>query len=486
MLGMFRRFSIFNGVLVVLMTLAIAGLAVRPWSASAQQTEPVFFATASGVIPLGSSAPAWYAVRLSVSAGASTPDPAAGANGFFLVTGGSLAVTDQQANRTTLLSNGGSLFVGSDVNASLSAVDADATVWRIAVVADGENPPIVEGADIPRPLSTTGDADPGAAPDAVRSIELRLGMIPDGGSVTLGADGWAMPLVVSLAGEGLFGDGSAIAEGRMVAIAPSNAGIELAADAGPAVIGYVAMSPSLDPASLAASGRSVTTGASRASLGPTPTLSAGNGNTATTESETAPEPTATPTPDTSDADGDGLTAAKEASLGTNPSNPDTDGDGLSDGQEVKDFETNPLLIDTDGDGVTDGDEASGTFGNISPTQSDTDFDGLSDGDELFLYHTNPTVGDTDVDGAVDGAEVAAGTDPLVLNDRDGDFLGDALEAYYGTNPDNPDSDEDMLTDTYELFTTGTDPNLYDTDGDGTGDAVENASGTDPLDPASHP
>ena len=490
MLGILRRYSVFTLVRVVSMMLALSWFATPRWSASAQETEPVFFATASGLVTLGASAPAWYAARLSVTADTPMPDPAAGAAGFFLVTDGLAAIIDQKANRTTLLSTGGSIFVDPGVDASLSAIGGDATVWRIAVVADGENPAIAGGDGVDRSLSTTGDADSAAGSDAVRSIELRFGALADGDSVTLGDDGWATPIAVSLSGEGLFSDGSVIAEGRLVAIAPSNGGVEITADAGDAVIGYVAMSPSLDPESLGAADVSTTAGASRAPIVPTPTQSSVSDGSAPPDSETAPEPTSTPTPmptpDTSDTDGDGLTATEEASAGTDPTKPDTDGDGLSDGREVKEIGSNPLLLDTDGDGVTDGDEVSGTFGAISPTVADSDNDGLSDGDELFVHHTDPVTFDTDVDGDGDGAEVAAGTDPLTVNDRDGDLIGDTLEAYFHTNPDNADSDEDMLSDYYELFVTKTDPNVYDTDGDGTGDAVENASGTNPLDPASHP
>lgn len=225
-----------------------------------------------------------------------------------------------------------------------------------------------------------------------------------------------------------------------------------------------------------------------APAGPATTPTSGTNQTSPTTAPTTASPTTTTTlADANiDSDDDGLTDAEEAALGTNPSKPDSDGDGVSDGEEVKFLETDPLALDSDGDGVTDGDEASGTFGNISPTNDDSDFDGLSDGDEMFLHHTDPTRPDTDQDGEMDGAEISAGHDPLVLNDRDGDLLGDGLELYYHTNPDNPDSDEDQLTDTYELFTTFTDPNVFDTDGDGTGDAVENASGTNPNDPASHP
>ncbi len=392
-----------------------------------------------------------------------------------------MAVANAEANLVTLLHPGSALFISTAANMTFTATTGEATVWRIAVTPADAEAPLAEGNGVGRPLSTIGEADPAAAPDAMRAIEFRLGALDPGESATPGTDGWAVPLVASLSGSGLLGDGSSVGAGRFVT--RSGPTFEISADGGPAVIGYVAMSPSLDPSTLGASSAMPTSsGSGNQQPVASPSTDGGNGSSS---SNTATQPTETP-PDTSDADDDGLTADEEAKLGTNPSRPDTDDDGISDGMEVNDYGTNPLLLDTDGDGVTDGDEVSGQYGNISPTNADTDNDGLSDGDELFLHHTDPAVFDTDLDGDGDGAEVAARLDPLVLNDRDGDFLGDALELYYGTNPDNPDSDEDMLTDTYELFTTGTDPNRYDTDGDGTGDAVENASGTDPLDPASHP
>ncbi len=486
--GRFRLHSV-GRILAALLLVAMLSGIVTARSASAQETDPVFFATASGVITLGAKAPVWYAAQLSVTPDKPVADPGAGAAGFLLVTSGSVAVTNPDSKQSTLLQSNGALFIDAKAELTLSALKDDATVWRVAVVAEGATAPFARGQGGPTSLSTTGVADAAAAPDAVRSIELRFGALSQGASVSLGGDGWAVPLVGSLSGEGLFSNGFSVAEGRFVAIgaaADSNAAVEVTADAGPAVIGYVAMSPSLDPKSLGASGTSAQATVTA------PASTNGQFNSTTNSSNTPPdtdtetEPTPIPTPDTSDSDGDGLTNAEEAAAGTNPDNPDSDGDTLSDGREVKELGTDPLSIDTDGDHISDGDEVSGKFGAIDPKQADTDFDGLSDSDETVLYHTNPTMSDTDVDGLLDGAEIAAGTDPLVLTDQDGDLLGDGLEAYFGTNPYNPDSDEDMLSDTYELFTTHTDPNVYDTDGDGTGDAVENASGTDPNDPASHP
>jgi hypothetical protein len=473
--------------LTVAVLLLVAGVAAGS-RAAAQEHDAEFFAVASGLVTMGSAAPAWYAAQVTVQPDKPMPDPAAGAAGFVLAIDGSLAVTDQAAKQSTLLQPRGAIFVNAAAEIELGATADAVTVWRIAIVSSDAEAPMTEGDGVSRPLSSTGKADPAAAQDAVRSVEFRLGALDQGDSVTLGDDGWMAPLVGALSGEGMFGNGSAVAEGRFAVVVASNGIVEITADSGPSVIGYVAMSPSLDPDSLGATTAPATDATRQQASAPAAAQSGESTNPAPSDSEPASEPTPTPTstPDTSDADNDGLTADEEKTLGTDPNNSDSDADGLSDGHEVKDLGSNPLLLDTDGDGVTDGDEASGTFGNISPTIADSDNDGLSDGDELFIYHTKPDTSDTDVDGILDGAEITAGSDPLVLTDRDGDLLGDGLEAYFGTNPDNPDSDEDMLTDTYELFTTFTDPNVYDTDGDGTGDAVENASGTNPLDPASHP
>jgi hypothetical protein len=57
-----------------------------------------------------------------------------------------------------------------------------------------------------------------------------------------------------------------------------------------------------------------------------------------------------------DPDGDGLSAAEEATRGTDPMKADTDGDGLNDDYEVQTSLTSPLSEDTDGDGKSDSSE----------------------------------------------------------------------------------------------------------------------------------
>ena len=467
-------------VITVIMLVAMGIGAAMPRT-TAQDQGPVFFTVASGIVTIGPASPAWYAARVTVSTGEPMADPASGAAGFVLATDGAILVSDQRGNAVAMLRPGGALFLPAAPEMTFTAIDGEATVWRIAVVGSDAEAPLTEGDGVGRPVSTTGEADSSAAPDAARAIELRLGELDPGESATFGADGWAVPLVTALSGEGVLGDGSTVAEGRIVARSDGGATAQVSAEMAPAVIGYIAIGPSLDLD--ATGGGSTSSGSGGQGNGQSEIpASPSAGDETDTPPQATEEPTEEPAADTSDADDDGLTADEEASLGTNPSRPDSDDDGINDGHEVKDYGTNPLALDTDGDGVTDGDEVSGQYGIIDPTNADTDYDGLSDGDELFLHSTNPVMSDTDTDGLGDADD----PDPLVLTDRDGDLLGDGLEAYYGTNPDNPDSDEDQLTDTYELFTTGTDPNVFDTDGDGTGDAVENASGTNPLDPNSHP
>jgi hypothetical protein len=471
---------------VAVLCLAPAGIITMQPQASAQAPGPTFFTVATGVVTSGPATPDWYAARLSLQPVETMSDPAAGSAGFLLSMVGTIAVTDGQSNELTVMQPGSALFVSPAARLSMSAPAGAATIWRIAVVSGGDPSPLVEGPGVERPISAIGEAGSPAPPQAVRTVDLRFGELDLGETASLGADGWAVPLVGALTGEGLLDNGSLVTAGRLVAPSTTGQAVQVGAADGPAVIGYIAMGPAVDPASLGMPASpdpagAVGTGSDRDQPPDSPPVAGAPG----TPTMVTANPTEVPL-DTSDADGDGLTASDEAALGTNPSNPDTDEDGLRDGNEVNDYETNPLALDTDGDGVTDNDEVMGQYGNLSPTLADTDYDGLSDGDELFVHLTNPILNDTDNDGESDGAEIAANRDPLVLNDRDGDLLGDGLEAYYGTNPENPDSDEDILTDTFELFTTFTDPNRFDSDGDGTGDAVENASGTDPLDPASHP
>jgi hypothetical protein len=93
--------------------------------------------------------------------------------------------------------------------------------------------------------------------------------------------------------------------------------------------------------------------------------------------------------------------------------------------------------DTDGDTLLDNEEVFGIAGSrpaTNPTLADTDFDGLSDLIEtnttVFVNGsdtgTDPTSYDTDGDGWRDGVEVAAGTSPLLANQRPNPPAGVAL------------------------------------------------------------
>lgn len=474
------RYSVRSLLAAAASLLLLVGMSGYRSQAAALADAPAFFTTATGLVELGPAAPVWYATRLNLTETSASPDPAAGSAGFILVIDGTVAVSDTESKRTTLLAEQSSMFVAPNAELSLLAVDGDAMAWRIAVVAEGSESPIAAGAGVPRPLTTTGEGIADAPDGALRSIELRMGAIGQDTIANLAFGNVAVPLVVLLSGEIYFSNNATTAEGQFAVPPPNdvNPGMLVSTDAAPATIGFITIGPALDPALFTAS---ETVSASRNSVRATDKA---NSNTAPIAAPTV-QPTATP--DTSDADGDGLTADEEAALGTDPNNPDTDGEGLSDGREVKEIGSNPLLIDTDGDGVTDGDEVSGVFGDIQWQWADSDSDGLSDGDELFVHLTDPASGDTDGDIARDGEEIAAGTDPLTFTDTDGDTLSDAYETRaLGTNPTSVDSDADQLWDNFEVFVTLTDPNRFDTDGDGTGDAVEHASGTNPLDPNSHP
>lgn len=115
-----------------------------------------------------------------------------------------------------------------------------------------------------------------------------------------------------------------------------------------------------------------------------------------------------------DADGDGLSASREALLGSSDNDVDSDDDGLADGVE-----------DANYDGVVDANET-------DPTRADSDGDGLLDGTEVGV-----TVGVADPDGggpllATDSALFVADADPLsitdpLLADSDGDGFDDGVE-----------------------------------------------------------
>ncbi len=123
---------------------------------------------------------------------------------------------------------------------------------------------------------------------------------------------------------------------------------------------------------------------------------------------------------------------------------------------------------------------------VDDPDGDLDGDGLTNGEEAILG-TDPNVADTDGDGLSDGAEVNThGTNPL-LADTDGDGLSDSVEINtHLTNPLAADTDSDGLTDGQEINIYGTNPLVADSDGDGFGDGVEVRLGSNPAVAASIP
>ncbi len=61
---------------------------------------------------------------------------------------------------------------------------------------------------------------------------------------------------------------------------------------------------------------------------------------------------------------------------------------------------------------------------VNVTGVDSDNDGLTDYDEITIYGTDQNDPDTDNDGVKDGNEVLRGTNPLVAEPKDEDFLSE--------------------------------------------------------------
>lgn len=133
-----------------------------------------------------------------------------------------------------------------------------------------------------------------------------------------------------------------------------------------------------------------------------PTVDASCSTTEAVADPTTPTATTAAAPtaavDTSDQDGDGLTAADEATRGTDPTQFDTDKGGVGDGAEVQ-AGSNPL------------DPADDVAQAPQPPTGDRDGDGISDADEA-VFGTNPDLADSDADGVSDFDELLNGTDPL--------------------------------------------------------------------------
>jgi hypothetical protein len=136
-----------------------------------------------------------------------------------------------------------------------------------------------------------------------------------------------------------------------------------------------------------------------------------------------------------DLDNDDLTAAEEATAGTDPANRDSDGDRQLDGAEAA-CGSNPLSAastvsgpDSDSDGLPNACEA---IAGSNAGLVDTDGDGVNDGAEFLRLGVNPADSDTDDDGCADGPEVASVNGDRVTNSLD--LLGVALRFGPSSNP----------------------------------------------------
>jgi len=195
-----------------------------------------------------------------------------------------------------------------------------------------------------------------------------------------------------------------------------------------------------------------------------------------------------------DSDGDGISDAGEAALGSDPNDADSDDDGVPDGSELApdrdsdgDGVPNVLDPDSDNDGLFDGTELG--FGCDDPATDLAAGSCRADAD-AGATTTNPLDADTDHGGATDGSEdfnlngkVDTGeTDPTAghgddddgVSDRDGDGLGDELEAFLHSDPDDADSDDDGALDGEEANPSA------DTDRDGLVNVLDVDSDNDAL------
>jgi len=114
--------------------------------------DEIFTAAATSLVEVGSADLSWFAADVDIAEGDPVQDPAAGAAGFLLVDRGGLMVA-AAGGRRTLLDAGDALFFAADDQLRLQGVGDDATVWRIAVVTDGDG------------LTTDEEAALGTGPD---------------------------------------------------------------------------------------------------------------------------------------------------------------------------------------------------------------------------------------------------------------------------------------------------------------------------------
>ncbi len=158
-----------------------------------------------------------------------------------------------------------------------------------------------------------------------------------------------------------------------------------------------------------------------------------------------------------DGDLDGLSAADEATWGTDPQDPDTDGDAVPDGEEVYTTGTDPLDPDTDGDGALDGADAC-PFDD----PDDRDGDGVCEQDDRCRRGDDGL--DTDGDGLPDACDFCP-----FGRDRDGDGACDLVDRC-PRDPFPGDDDGDGACDSDDVCPDG--PDDVDGDADGLPDACD--------------
>ena len=232
----------------------IAGLTAMPAASALAQSggDEIFTTAATGLAEVGSSDLSWFTADVDIAEGDPVQDLAAGAAGFLLVDRGGLMIT-ADGGRRTLLDVGDALFVAADDQLQLQGVGDDATVWRIAVVADGADP-LSDGDDVGTTVEAETPGASGAPDDAPRKVSLRMGDIEDGDDPTAGGDDESVPLVVAIDGDLILGD-EEFSEGSFAGNpeADRDGGVDIEAD-GDALAAYVAVGPPLDPDDLTAGG----------------------------------------------------------------------------------------------------------------------------------------------------------------------------------------------------------------------------------------
>lgn len=444
-----------------------------PESATAQ-------VVAQGVVQIGGGNLRWQVTNRSAVPPANAA-PVASDLGFLVVDSGVMLVEDLASGEQFRLPAGEAILTVAGEEQQRVGIGSEASSYRDLSL-------IAADAALPADGTVVYASEPFAGPDARHDVDLLQDVLAPAGTVAI-PDGNLPSLVLIQAGTAdvTTDSGDIISLGAGEA-ASFEGPLNLTAGESGAAITAVFVGPAVPQLSQAASGSAATPAA---------------GRSVTNAQEQGPAlPAATPSADNAEAsgndeDGDGLSAKREAELGTDPALSDTDQDGLTDGDEVRKHKTEPLVADTDADGVLDGDEvtqgtnptdpANATAPVASEAQPATE-DAAAVSDEAAAVSAEaPVVEEAPVEEApveeapVEEAPVAEEAPAAVATagDSDADGLEDAIEFELGTDPYDVDTDDDGLTDgdEYYVFQTGT--RNPDSDGDGIVDGQETANGTDP-------